>query len=530
MTANGIETNARANVELVTVYELSKILSSSLDVTKTLREALNVLSHYLDFRRMMIALVEDDGEALSLAAAVGLSVKEWSSGRYRSGEGIIGRVFASGSPVVVPDISVEPLFLNRTGALDDAGDETIAFIGVPIRAGADMLGVLCADRVVSRRGGFGSDVRVLSMAANLMGQSVALQRVVTDEHERLLHQAKQARRDAPRGRFKLDNVVGTSPRMQQVFAEAHQVAPSRSTVLLRGESGTGKEVIARAIHELSTRKSGPFIKLNCAALSESLLESELFGHEKGSFTGATGERKGRFELADGGTLFLDEVGEIPLELQGKLLRILQEGQFERVGEERTRSVDVRVIAATNRDLRAEVRAGRFREDLYFRLDVFPIHSVPLRERVDDVAPLALHFLRHAERKLKISGLGLSEEDVRRLAGYAWPGNVRELQNVIERAAILARKGRLAIDLPGSAPSRAVPEAIVMPADGLLTEEERRQLDRRSLVAALELSGGKVSGPGGAAERLGLRPTTFASRLKAHGLDPRAWRSASRPSA
>jgi Nif-specific regulatory protein len=449
MTANGIETNARANVELVTVYELSKILSSSLDVTKTLREALNVLSHYLDFRRMMIALVEDDGEALSLAAAVGLSVKEWSSGRYRSGEGIIGRVFASGSPVVVPDISVEPLFLNRTGALDDAGDETIAFIGVPIRAGADMLGVLCADRVVSRRGGFGSDVRVLSMAANLMGQSVALQRVVTDEHERLLHQAKQARREAPRGRFKLDNVVGTSPRMQQVFAEAHQVAPSRSTVLLRGESGTGKEVIARAIHELSTRKSGPFIKLNCAALSESLLESELFGHEKGSFTGATGERKGRFELADGGTLFLDEIGDISPAFQTKLLRVLQEREFERVGGSKPIKVDVRLICATNRNLEKMVAAGTFRADLYFRINVVSIFLPALRERREDIPALTQHFLerfnRENDRNMKLTQGGQAV-----MMHCYWPGNVRELENCIERTATMAHHDAIeASDFPCS---------------------------------------------------------------------------------
>ena len=307
------------------------------------------------------------------------------------------------------------------------------------------------------------------------------------------------------------------------------VAPTDATVLVTGESGTGKELIGRAIHEASARRDRPLIRVNCAAIPRELFESEFFGHVRGAFTGALRDRIGRFELADGGTLFLDEVGEIPLELQGKLLRILQEGQFERVGEERTRTVDVRVIAATNRDLRAEVRAGRFREDLYFRLDVFPIHSAPLRERIEDVAPLALHFLRHAERKLKVSGLGLSEADVRRLAAYDWPGNVRELQNVIERAAILARNGRLTIDLPGTAPRPAAPEPIVLPTDGLLTEEERRQRDRRSLMAALDLAGGKISGPGGAAERLGIRPTTFASRLKAHGLDPRAWRSTSRPS-
>ncbi|WP_018412876.1 nif-specific transcriptional activator NifA [Methyloversatilis thermotolerans] len=449
MAAIGSDVNVRANVELVTVYELSKILSSSLDMGKTLREALNLLTHHLEFRRMMIALADDDGEALSLAAAVGLTTKEWSSGRYRSGEGIIGRVFASGSPVVVPDISMEPLFLNRTGALDQQTDEAIAFICVPMRAGSDMLGVLCADRVASRHGSFGNDVRVLSMAANLIGQSVALQRVVNDEHERLLHQAKQIRRES-RGRVKLDNVIGSSARMQQVFSEAHQVAPTRSTVLLRGESGTGKEVIARAIHELSPRKSAPFIKVNCAALSESLLESELFGHEKGSFTGATSERKGRFELADSGTLFLDEIGDISPAFQTKLLRVLQEREFERVGGSKAIKVDVRLICATNRNLEKMVAAGTFRADLYFRINVVSIFLPPLRERRDDLPALAQHFVdrfnRENDRQMRIAPSGQAV-----IMHCYWPGNVRELENCIERTATMAHHDAIeASDFPCSA--------------------------------------------------------------------------------
>ncbi len=448
MAANGKETGIRASVELLTVYEISKILSSSLDVVKTLREALNVLSHQLTYRRAMIALADDDGESLSLAAAVGLSAKEWASGRYRPGEGILGRVYTSGSPMVVPDISVEPLFLNRTGALDEAGGNTISFICVPIRGGTEILGVLCVDRVMTLRGGFGSDVRVLSMVANLVGQSVALRRVVNDEHVRLIHQAKQARR-APRGRFKLDNVVGASARMQEVFAEAHQVAPSRATVLLRGESGTGKEVIARAIHELSQRKTGPFVKLNCAALSESLLESEMFGHEKGSFTGATGERKGRFELADGGTLFLDEIGDISPSFQTKLLRVLQEREFERVGGSRAIKVDVRLVCATNRNLEKMGAAGTFRADLYFRINVVSIFLPALRERREDIPALTRHFLerfnRENDRSMTISPSG---EAV--MMHCYWPGNVRELENCLERTATMAHHDAIdAQDFPCS---------------------------------------------------------------------------------
>lgn len=320
-------------------------------------------------------------------------------------------------------------------------------------------------------------------------------------------------------------VVGRSGAIQKILSQVELVARTDAAVLITGESGTGKELIASAIHEASERQVRPLIRVNCAAIPRELFESEFFGHVKGAFTGALRDRIGRFELADGGTLFLDEVGEIPLELQGKLLRVLQEGQFERVGEERTRHVNVRIIAATNKDLRREVREGRFREDLYFRLDVFPIVSVPLRERPEDIPLLALHFLGGAQRKLKTEGLKLSEGDVARLRAYDWPGNVRELQNVIERAAILARNGRLFIALPESGRPPASMPAPAATGAGILTEAERRERDRASILAALETCRGRVSGPQGAAALLGLPPTTLASRMKTLGIAARALRPA-----
>ena len=313
-------------------------------------------------------------------------------------------------------------------------------------------------------------------------------------------------------------IIGTSAAIQSVLRQVELVAPTDATVLVTGESGTGKELIARAIHEASKRPDRPLIRVNCAAIPRELFESEFFGHVKGAFTGALRDRIGRFELADGGTLFLDEVGEIPLELQGKLLRVLQEGQFERVGEEHTRHVDVRVIAATNRDLKSEVRKGRFREDLYFRLNVVPIESVPLRERRADIPLLAAHFLRGTGRKLKTEGLRLSEGDMRRLADYDWPGNVRELENMIERAAILARDGRLRIELPDSArPPSAGPAVADTAAPTLLTDADRRDRDRANITAALQSCGGRIFGPGGAAALLGVKPTTLASRIKVLGI-------------
>ena len=312
-------------------------------------------------------------------------------------------------------------------------------------------------------------------------------------------------------------IIGRSEAIQKVLRQVELVAPTDATVLITGESGTGKELIARAIHEASERHGRPLIRVNCAAIPRELFESEFFGHVRGAFTGALRDRIGRFELADHGTLFLDEVGEIPLELQSKLLRVLQEGQFERIGEERTRSVDVRIIAATNRDLRAEVKAGRFREDLFYRLNVMPMESVPLRERRADIPLLALHFLS-ATRKPADKSLTLSEGEMRRLTAYDWPGNVRELQNVIERGIILARNGRLSIDLPDSVRQPVAPQAAPL-AGSIETEAERRGRLRASILQALEAAGGKVSGPGGAAERLGLKPTTLASRMKTLGLAP-----------
>ena len=314
-------------------------------------------------------------------------------------------------------------------------------------------------------------------------------------------------------------IVGRSGPIGHARRQIELVAPTDATVLITGESGTGKELIARAIHDASERSRRPLIRVNCAAVPRELFESEFFGHAKGTLAGAARDRIGRFELADGGTLFLDEVGEIPTELQGKLLRVLEEGIFERVGEARTRKVDVRIIAATNRNLKDEVREGRFREDLYFRLNVFPIECVLLRNRREDISPLAAHFLRIAERKLASGELRLSIADVRRLTQYDWPGNVRELQNVIERGAILARNGTARIDLPDRSSSRPVRPGQTAAArmTHVLTEEERRERDRANILAALEASGGKVFGRGGAAEMLDVKPTTLVSRIKSLGI-------------
>ncbi|WP_311062979.1 sigma 54-interacting transcriptional regulator [Halomonas sp. DWK9] len=332
------------------------------------------------------------------------------------------------------------------------------------------------------------------------------------------------------------NIVGNSPAVAKLIQQIAMVAPTSANVLISGESGTGKELIARAIHAGSTRSDRPLIRVNCAAIPRDLFESEFFGHVKGAFTGAVQDRPGRFELAHGGTLFLDEVGEIPLELQSKLLRVLQDQQFERVGDNRTREVDVRVIAATNRELKEMIDTGGFREDLYFRLNVFPIDSVPLRKRIEDVPLLARHFLHRACLKFNKPGVRIPPAQLEVLTRYPWPGNIRELENVIERQVIVTQDQRLSFDdlLLVEPPPRHTPlniEAQDAPIsfDAPMTEQAFCQHQRENVLKALEAANGKVSGVGGAAELLGIKPTTLASRLHKWGIDPRQWRKRRRKS-
>ncbi|HWB00663.1 MAG TPA: sigma 54-interacting transcriptional regulator, partial [Pirellulales bacterium] len=319
------------------------------------------------------------------------------------------------------------------------------------------------------------------------------------------------------------SIVGRSDALAKVLEQIDLVAPTRASVLILGESGTGKELVARAIHQRSTRKERPLVKVNCAAVPRELFESEFFGHTVGSFTGALRDRVGRFQLADGGTLFLDEVGDIPLDAQGKLLHALQDGRFERVGEDETRKVDVRVIAATNRDLQADIVAGRFRQDLFFRLSVFPIHVLPLRDRPDDIPLLTQHFLKRACAEMRRPLPELSADAVDQLVQYSWPGNVRELQNVIERAVINAHDGRLTFgglfrqkSAVGQIPSRE-PRFKTVPTGAVLSRSDLLRLEKENLEGALAAANGKIYGPRGAAELLGMRPTTLASRMRTLGI-------------
>ena len=516
----------RRVLELSTLYEISKILGSSLDLERSLTGILRILNSFMGMRKGTILLYDALTRELSIRLAIGMTPEEMARGKYQRGEGILGKVMHHGLPMVIPDIGQEPQFLDRTHSRGDLSSQPIALIAVPIKVGGEPIGVLSVDRLFAEGTSFEEDVRVLTIVASLIGQTVSLQQHVMRERADLLEQTRTLQQ-ALRTRYRLDNIVGQSKRMQEIYRAVEQVSQTRVTVLLRGESGTGKELIARAIHFNSPRSEGPFIQLNCAALPQTLLESELFGHEKGAFTGAAAAKKGRFELADGGSLFLDEIGDIPMDVQVKLLRVLQERTFERVGGIKTIAVDVRIIAATNQDLEAAIAQGTFRQDLYYRLNVVPIMLSPLRERREDIPLLVEHFLakanREHNRKVRITGRALQV-----MLHYGWPGNVRELENCVERIVIMARR-RLILpeDLPlpveaGEAgpsdasrrrsvvpPTRDVARASPPPGVSSLREVERHQI-----IQALSRANGVQAR---AAALLGITPRQLGYRMRRYNI-------------
>ena len=463
----------------------------------------------------------DQSQCLHLVASDGHSIVDPErnlsriDGRFRRfpiGVRKVGRIAMTGEAIEAPDMAELPEWIAEPDWVRAEG--IVGFAGQPLSHHGMVLGVLgvftrarigegCLDwlRMIA-------DHAAVAIAhAHAWEEVERLRQRLEDENEYLQQEAA-----AEQG---FGEMLGASPALRNVSQQIDLVAPTDSTVLILGESGAGKEVVAREVHRRSDRANRPLIKVNCAAIPRDLFESEFFGHIQGAFTGALRDRAGRFELADGGTLFLDEVGEVPLDLQSKLLRVLQEGEIERIGEEQTRRVDVRIIAATNRDLREEAQAKRFREDLYYRLSVFPIELPPLRDRREDIPVLAEHFLRQAAQRLAAEPPRLTKAVARQLVRYDWPGNVRELQHVIERAVILSRGGALRIDLKDRSDTTAK-----LTADDeaeVLTDEQVRQFERENLRRAMESSGGKVAGPGGAAELLGVKPTTLNSRLKAMGL-------------
>jgi transcriptional regulator with GAF, ATPase, and Fis domain len=432
---------------------------------------------------------------------------------------MVGKIARTGQQVVLRDLDRDPGELSHIEWLK--AEQIRGFNGVPIVFKGEVLGVVAI---------FGR--------LNIPGDAASWGRIFADHiagavaHARAFEEIQQLKSQLEQQNAYLQeevveakafgSLVGQSAALQQIVSQIDMVAPTEASVLITGETGTGKELVAHEIHRRSSRRDRPLIRVNCASIPKELFESEFFGHVKGAFTGALKDRAGRFETAEGGTLFLDEIGDVPLDLQAKLLRVLQEKSYERVGEDRTRRADVRIIGATNRDLKKDAAAGRFREDLYYRLSVFPIQVVPLRDRKEDIPPLAKHFVELSVRELGSSKPRLTRAGVSKLQSYDWPGNIRELRNVIDRAVILARGGAMDFDLPDSEfPAKPVglrdPEAAAGGSPGYFTEAEMLRRERDNLVAVLEKSGWRVKGENGAAELLGVKPTTLISRIKKLGL-------------
>jgi formate hydrogenlyase transcriptional activator len=481
------------------------------------------------------AACRDKRRCLHLMASRGLSIDNtttWNTvehgafRRFPLGERKVGRIAASGQPGIIPVIS------NNSDWIADWAwvkkERIVSFVGQPLICKGEVLGVLAMfTRVALEQGALG----LMRMIADHLAYAVSNARAFA-EINRLKRQIENENaylREEVNIAQSFNGIIGKSNALQEILRQIVLVAPIDTSVLITGESGTGKELIAREIHAKSRRAGHPMIKINCAAVPKGLFESEFFGHARGAFTGAHKDREGFFQLADRGTLFLDEISEIPIELQGKLLRVLQEGEYQRVGEERVRKVDVRIISATNRDLRREVTTGRFRKDLYYRINVYPFHLPPLRERKEDIPLLVNHFLALTSRRLNRPKPRLSQSDIESLKQYDWPGNIRELQNIIERAVITSHLGKLdsgvsSIAYLGDKVTDPTVHTKGCYTDKLsvLTDAEIRQLERENMIKALSVCNGKIYGPRSASEKLGIKPTTLISRLKKMGITPDDW--------
>ncbi len=502
---------------LEAIHQIERILSLATDPTKGFTAALQVLRTHLGLENGTVSLFDPVTGEVFIEAAPEMLDSERILGRLRPGEGIIGRVFRDGLPIVIPDLYDEPRFLNRTGSRQNLDTDRRAMYALALRDGRDTLGVLTVERRwAAGPFSFDQDRTVLSVVAGLLAVRIRL-----DAVDAPAHRTRERRRPLGPDPDRFRGVIGRSQAWRSVLETLSQVAPSRATVLIRGESGTGKEVVARTLHDESPRAERPFVAVNCAALPESLLESALFGHERGAFTGAHQAQQGRFEAADGGTLFLDEVGELPLSAQVKLLRAIQERQFERVGGHRTITVDVRLVAATNRDLEAAVRAGQFRLDLYHRLQVVELVLPPLRSRPEDVPLLVAHFLAQLEEEHG-RAISISPDAMEALEAAPWPGNVRQLRNVLERLVISHPARRVAaadlspfLDPPPvpviPPPPWASADAPPPPARG---EAPAAEDERARVIQALERAGHVQAR---AARLLGMTVRQLRYRIAKHGV-------------
>jgi Nif-specific regulatory protein len=501
--------------ELLLLFEIGQMLDASADLSEVVGDVLATMAEHTPMRRAKLTLLNRDTGELVSDASLGF---DSGADAGRVPEGAIAKVIEGGRAAVVRRGASDPLFLDRPGGgARRVRRRDVSFFCVPIKMGNRSIGALSADHLFDAPLPPEEDVRLLSIIGSMIAQAVRLRRSAQEEQQRLREEMELLRKELS-GRRRPAGMIGNSGAMQAVYELIAQVAVSDATVLIRGESGVGKELVAEAVHAASSRSGGPLVKVNCAALPETIIESELFGHEKGAFTGALARRKGRFELAGGGTLFLDEIGDFSPSTQIKLLRFLQEREFERVGGSETIGADVRIVSATNRDLEAMVTSGRFRQDLYYRLNVFPIHVPPLRERRTDILLLADHF---AERHGAAAGKPvkrISTPAIDMLSAYHWPGNVRELENCIERAVLLSTDGVIhGHHLP---PSLQTAEASgTLPSGPLKAALEG--LEREMISDALKSARGNRAA---AARMLGLTERLMGIRVKKLGIDSKRFRT------
>lgn len=507
----------RESAELSVLYRISQAVAHRRDISTLFQDVFDILEKEMGMSFGTLTLRRPDTDVFMIEASRGMTQEEHKRGQYRLGEGITGSVAKSGKAEIVPDISKDSRFLNRTQSRKGG---TVAFVCVPIVHQRQVIGTLSIDRPSSEREKLEKDQEFLRLVANLLAEAVASIREQIVEQEGLKAENERLRRQLG-DKYQPHNLVGNAKEMRVVYDQVAQVADSAATVLIRGETGTGKELVARAIHFGSSRKNNPFISVNCAALPENLIESELFGHEKGSFTGASQQRKGRFELANGGTLFLDEIGDITPAVQVRLLRVLQERSFERVGGDRPISVNVRVIAATSRNLEDAIRSGRFREDLYYRLNVFPIHLPPLRERRSDILLLADHFLQKYNVAYGKKVKRISTQAINMMMGYHWPGNVRELENCVERAVLTATDEVVhGYSLPPSLQTSDSTNTSLVPESGASLQTMVESFEREIIVDALKRHRGIAAA---AARHLQTTQRIINYRIKHLGIEPKDYR-------
>lgn len=495
--------------ELVVIQDIATFISDSRDVEKSLERSLKALKSSLNLENCAIYKLEDD--LLNVYASIGFNKHQKIVSEYRLGEGATGLAAKSMEPVVIENIHNDILFLNKSG---NRNSDTISYIAVPMIIEDNVIGVLAVNLTKQTEIDFEDTVRILSIISSLFGQYINSHQTITAEREKLTDLKQYYKMEWDSKVHNFGDIIGDSKKMQDVYKVVERIAQSDVTILVRGETGTGKELVAAAIHKRSKRVNEPFVKLNCAAITDTLLESELFGHEKGAFTDAKETRKGRFELADGGTLFLDEIGDISASAQVKLLRVLQEREFERVGGAKTIKVNVRLVAATNRDLEQMVKDGDFREDLYYRLNVIPIDLPPLRKRGEDIRLLVNFFLERAMKNHK-KLVKITDEAMAKLMTYPWPGNVRELENTIERIVLMGNEeGISAADmlllLPALNNEKLLDEYKAIPIENKTLDE----LECDAVKSALKNAKGNQSH---AAELLGITPRQIGYKIKKYGI-------------